>query len=123
MKTIYFLLISILLSCDGNPCGNKQSAVGKYVNDNNKNDINYIILNEDGTYFYFYKKMTNKEKFFRGKWKSSSKKSECQIIFFEWKDIVGYVKLDELSSNYAHHRGDKLMFFEDIDGAEYKKVP
>ncbi len=112
-----------MLSCDGNPCGNKQSAVGKYVNDNNKNDINYIILNEDGTYFYFYKKMTNKEKFFRGKWKSSSKKSECQIIFFEWKDIVGYVKLDELSSNYAHHRGDKLMFFEDIDGAEYKKVP
>lgn len=122
MRAIYFIILLFLISCNGDECGNKSSVFGKYVNHSHKNDTNSITLNKDGTYYYYYKKSGEQEKTFTGKWKQSSTKNECQVIFVEWKDIVGYLKVDELSTNYAHHRGDKLMFFEDIEGAEYEKV-
>lgn len=122
MRNCYsILLLLFMTSCSGDECGNSLDVYGTYVNYYRPDDVNYITLKKDGTYYYFYKKKNQKEKVFEGKWKLSSIKNECQVLFYEWKDIVGYMKIDELSANYAHHRNDKLMFFEDIQGAEYEK--
>ena len=93
---------------------------GKYINQSDENAVNFIVINKDGTYQQYYKKAGQPEKINKGYW-NLYKKESCQINFDSWKDIVGYIKQDEVSHNYAHYRNNKLMFFEDIDDAEYAK--
>lgn len=119
--TCFILLLLFLSSCGGDQCGNKLSVYGTYINHENDGDINYITLNKDGTYYYYYKKKGEKEKTFRGKWKPVITEHQCEVLFYEWKDIVGYEKLDALSTNSVIHRNDKLTFFLDIYESEYTK--
>ncbi|RYG19640.1 MAG: hypothetical protein EOO07_06460 [Chitinophagaceae bacterium] len=122
MRTGYFiLLLMFLASCSADQCGNELSVYGKYVNHAKANEVNYITLNKDGTYFYFYKKGTEKEKTFRGKWQEFKTEDQCEISFNLWKDIVGYHELDQLSISWVPHRNDKILFFEGLE-ADYEKV-
>jgi hypothetical protein len=122
MRNISFLLfIMALFSCSGDQCGNRLSVYGTYINHSKPQDINYITLNKDGTYYYLYKKKNQKEKIFKGKWKEVVTDEECEVLFYEWKDIVGYMKLDALSTSAVIRRNDKLTFFLDISDSEYEK--
>ena len=116
---ITILLLFFLSSCGGDKCKNKLTVDGKYVNSSNKDDINYIVLNKNGTYFSYYKAKRTPSKSHSGKWTFTS--DDCQVNFDKWKDIVGYIKLDQLSYGFAYHRNDKLIFFDDLDNPEYIK--
>lgn len=80
------LIISILLfqSCiDLRTCS--QNLSGKYICNNNPNAINYLELNNDGTFFHFYKKgntvLSNE-----GTWEKSNN-GYCEIELSEWKSF------------------------------------
>ncbi len=110
-----------LFSCRGDQCGNRLSVYGTYINHSKPQDINYITLSKDGTYYYLYKKKGQKEKIFKGKWKEFLTDEKCEVLFYEWKDIVGYVKLDALSTSVVIRRNDKITFFLDVSDSEYEK--
>lgn len=115
LKLLIIVFSCFVFSCVKDKCNNSGNAWGKYINDNDKTTLNFLVIKEDGTYIQHYKMHNLVEKTNLGKWRLS--KDECKIYFDGWCD---FFKKNKIISSEAYYRNDKL-YFEDIDNADYEK--
>ena len=108
MKKVPFLTIvvfSILQGClDLRTCTGE--IVGRYSCGNNENAINHLNLNEDGSFYHYYKE-GNRELSHNGSW-ARSEKNDCVI------ELMGWKVFNQDGVDYEVYRNKYLFVSEDF---------
>lgn len=85
IKLTFTFLVFVLLFSNCVDTNNCNPVSGKYFCFNDKKAINFIVINENKTFFHYYKKGTI-ELTSKGTWKKSTN-GYCYIELSEWKNF------------------------------------
>ena len=112
IKTILFIsFFSSAFQCclDLRSCDKDIS--GKYYSTSNDNTVNYLDINEDGTYYHFYKKK-DIELINKGTWEKSDD-GYCKIKLKNWKNFNEMGVYQEFIFGLLYINGDYLDVTQD----------